>query len=60
MTDVVAQIKESIELEARCDDRKRNSALAGDDPSYVDERSASEIEGRVGEISGASPGPAMR
>ncbi|XP_062218218.1 putative leucine-rich repeat receptor-like protein kinase At2g19210 isoform X2 [Phragmites australis] len=56
MTDAVAQIKESIELEARCDG-KRNSALAGDDLS---ERSAFEVEGLVGEISRASPGPAMR
>jgi hypothetical protein len=61
MTDVVAQIKESMELEARCRYRERSSALAGGDGlSYAGERNAFEVEGSVGEISEASLGPAMR
>ncbi|CAL4971410.1 unnamed protein product [Urochloa decumbens] len=59
MTDVVAQIKECMELEARRD-RRWNSAVASDDLSYAGEGSAFEVEGSVGEISEASPGPAMR
>ncbi|CAL4890003.1 unnamed protein product [Urochloa decumbens] len=59
MTDVVAQIKECMELEARRDGR-RNSTVASDDLSYAGEGSAFEVEGSVGEISEASPGPAMR
>lgn len=62
MTDVVAQIKESMELEARRHDREQSSALAagGDGLSYAGERNAFEAEGSVGEIAEASPGPAMR
>ncbi|KAL6629161.1 hypothetical protein ACP70R_028926 [Stipagrostis hirtigluma subsp. patula] len=59
MTDVVAQIKESIELEARCD-LNRRSAVLGDDQSYAGQKSEFEVEGHVGEISGAAPRPAMR
>ena len=59
MTDVVAQIKESMELEA-CRDRKRNSAMGSDDLSYAGNGSAFEVEGSVGKISESSPGPAMR
>jgi len=61
MTDVVAQIKESMELEARRSDRGRSSALAGGDGlCYAGERNVVEVEGSVGEISEVSPGPAMR
>ncbi|RLN07294.1 hypothetical protein C2845_PM11G14540 [Panicum miliaceum] len=59
MTDVVAQIKESMELEARRDG-KRNSAMASDDLSYAGNGSAFEVEGSAGKMSQASPGPAMR
>ena len=59
MTDVVAQIKESMELEARRDG-KRNSAMDSGDLSYAGNGSAFEVEGSVGKISQASPGPAMR
>ncbi|CAN6247177.1 unnamed protein product [Urochloa humidicola] len=59
MSDVVAQIKESMELEAR-HDRRRNSAVATGYLSYDGEGSAFGVEGSVGEISEASPGPAMR
>jgi len=61
MTDVVAQIKESMELEARRSDRGRSSALAGGDGlCYAGERNVVEVEGSIGEISEVSPGPAMR
>ncbi|CAN6271431.1 unnamed protein product [Urochloa humidicola] len=59
MSDVVAQIKESMELEARRD-RRRNSAVATGDLSYGGEGSAFGVEGSVGEISEASAGPAVR
>ena len=61
MTDVVAQIKESMELEARRSDGGRSSALAGGDGlCYAGERNVVEVEGSIGEISEVSPGPAMR
>jgi len=61
MTDVVAQIKESMELKARRRDWERSSALAGGHGlSYAGERNVFEVERNVGEISEASLGPAMR
>lgn len=62
MTDVVAQIKESMELEARRHDLQGTTYhdKCGDGLSYAGERNAFEVEGSVGEISEASPGPAMR
>ena len=61
MTDVVAQIKESMELKARHRDWERSSALAGGHGlSYAGERNVFEVERNVGEISEASLGPAMR
>ncbi|KAL6888505.1 hypothetical protein ACP4OV_009531 [Aristida adscensionis] len=60
MTDVVAQIKESIGLEARRDGKGSSEFSGDDDSSYLGERSALEVEGHVGETSEPSPGPAMR
>ncbi|GJN19013.1 hypothetical protein PR202_gb06240 [Eleusine coracana subsp. coracana] len=60
MTDVVAQIKESIQLEVHRDGR-RNLALGSvsDDLGYLGEKRELEI-GQIGEISGAAAGPALR
>ncbi|GJM90217.1 hypothetical protein PR202_ga06475 [Eleusine coracana subsp. coracana] len=60
MTDVVAQIKESIKLEIHRDGR-RNMALGSvsDDLRYLGEKRELEI-GHVGEISGAAAGPVLR
>lgn len=60
MTDVVAQIKESMELEARRDMKLSSAVASRDDLSCAGKGSALEVEGSVGEISEASPGPAMR
>lgn len=60
MTDVVAQIKEIMELEARRDRKRNDPALADGDVSYAGERSAFEVQGSVGTSEAASPGPAMR
>nr|CAB3448880.1 unnamed protein product [Digitaria exilis] len=60
MTDVVAQIKEIMELEARRDRKQSEPVLADGDLSYTGETSAFEVEGSVGTSKAASPGPAMR
>lgn len=54
MTDVVAQIKESLELEIRRDTR-RNLGSGGDALGFLGEKNAFEI-GHVEEISGAATG----
>nr|CAB3445605.1 unnamed protein product [Digitaria exilis] len=60
MTDVVAQIKEIMELEARRDRKQSEPVLADGDLSYTGETSAFEVEGSVGTSEAASPGSAMR
>ncbi|XP_035814979.1 probable LRR receptor-like serine/threonine-protein kinase At1g05700 isoform X3 [Zea mays] len=63
MTDVVAQIRESVELEAARRSSASGAAAAGGGGglrSCAGERDAFEVvEGSVGETAGAAPGPAM-
>lgn len=60
MTEVVAQLKESLELESHGD---RKHLVTGDDDvsvSNLGEETALEVEEQSGEISRVSPGPAVR
>uniref|UniRef100_A0A0E0G191 non-specific serine/threonine protein kinase n=1 Tax=Oryza nivara TaxID=4536 RepID=A0A0E0G191_ORYNI len=60
MTEVVAQLKESLELESHGD---RKHLVTGDDDvsvSNLGEETTLEVEEQSGEISRVSPGPAVR
>uniref|UniRef100_A0A0E0CFQ4 Protein kinase domain-containing protein n=1 Tax=Oryza meridionalis TaxID=40149 RepID=A0A0E0CFQ4_9ORYZ len=60
MTEVVAQLKESMELESNGD---RKHLVTGDDDvsmNNLGKESALEVEEQCGEISRVSPGPAVR